>query len=214
MHARAMAEGRVQCLAARCCRLEPVALRSDRRGGSALRGLRRLGLSASAERLAMIQHVTFTRYDMIPSSRGDWTHRGEFRSRSNASAGGPSKRRIGLQLFATICKTGLAERRRDRLRHGTLLSRRLWRAHRRTLTASDGHKVDLRFQRIAEAGSGLKTQMGQRGTGVDSQALAEMRDGMGHLSHHSRRYSPAMTSANALRLSLRSHRARPPSLRV
>jgi hypothetical protein len=104
----------------------------------------------------MIQLVTFTRYDMIPSSRGDWTHRVEFRSRSIASAGGPSKRRIGLQLFATICKTGLAERCRDGLRHGTLLSRRFWRAHRRTLTASDRHKVDLRFQRIAEGARALK----------------------------------------------------------
>ena len=54
----------------------------------------------------MIQLVTFTRYDMIPSSRGDWTHRGEFRSRSNASAGGPSKRRIGLPLSRSMAASG------------------------------------------------------------------------------------------------------------
>ena len=80
---------------------------------------------------------------------------------------GPGKRRIGLQLFAMVCKIGLAERCRDRLRHGTLLSRRLWRAHRRTLTASVGYKsifASSELRRLAAASKRRWDREGQEWT--------------------------------------------------
>ena len=47
------------------------------------------------------------------------------------------------------------------------------------LVASGGHKVDLRLQLNAETTSGLKTQMRQRGTGVESQSFAKLWWGRG-----------------------------------